>query len=382
LPAAAEAVLQKNSRSAGEEENIMQIEYRLLPKHERKSPPPQGTVLSFGMLRTNHMFVMEYADNAWHNARIVPYAPFSLMPGSMCFHYGQCFFEGVKAFKHEDGEIYIFRPEQNAARMNHSAEVLCMPFVPVEVQLDAIHRLVDVERDWCPSEPQSSLYIRPFMFATQDSLGVKPSATLIYCIILSPSGAYYKGGFNHAVRLLITKKYHRAVSGGTGSAKAAGNYAASIRPQIYAQSFGVDQVLYLSADNTCIEEVGTMNHYHVLRDGTFIIPEFSDSILRAVTSVSVLELAAAGKIKARREVVRLDAFIDGIRSGEIIEAGGFGTAAVVSPVGGYVFEDGTELVVGDGGIGGHSRRLYEMYTSIQTGKAPAPQGWLSKVPRF
>ncbi|MDR1946036.1 MAG: branched-chain amino acid aminotransferase [Desulfovibrio sp.] len=360
----------------------MRIEYRLLPKNEQKSPPPEGTDLSFGTLRTNHMFLMEYSDGAWRNARIVPYAPFSLLPGSMCFHYGQCCFEGVKAFKHKDGEIYIFRPDQNVARHNHSAEVLCMPSIPVEVQLDAMHRLVDVERAWCPSEPQSSLYIRPFMFATQDTLGVKPSASLIYCIMLSPSGAYYKGGFNHAVRLLITKKYHRAVSGGTGSAKAAGNYAASIRPQIYAQSFGVDQVLYLSADNTCIEEVGTMNHYHVLKDGTFIIPEFSDSVLRAITSVSVLELAAAGRIKARQEVVYLDKFTAGIKSGEIIEAGGFGTAAVVSPVGGYVFEDGTELVVGNGEIGEHSRRLYEMYTAIQTGKTPAPQGWLSKVPRW
>jgi branched-chain amino acid aminotransferase len=360
----------------------MQIEYRLLPKNKQKSPPPEGTNLPFGTLRTNHMFVMEYSEGAWHSARIVPYAPFSLMPGAMCFHYGQSFFEGVKAFRHQDGEIYIFRPDLNAARQNHSAEILCMPSVPVEAQLDAIHRLVDAERAWCPSEPQSSLYIRPFMFATQDTLGVKPATDLIYCIMLSPSGAYYKGGFNHAVRLLITRKYHRAVSGGTGSAKAAGNYAASLRPQIYAQSFGVDQVLYLSADNKCIEEVGTMNHYHVLKDGTFIIPVFTDSILRGITSLSVLELAAAGKISARQEVVYLDKFIADIQSGEIIEAGGLGTAAVVSPVGGYVFEDGRELVPGDGGIGEYSRGLYEMYTAIQTGKAPAPQGWLSKVARY
>ncbi|MDR0827521.1 MAG: branched-chain amino acid aminotransferase [Desulfovibrio sp.] len=360
----------------------MRTKYRLLPENERKSPPPKGTDLPFGMLRTNHMFMMDYADGEWHDPRIVPYAPISLMPGAMCFHYGQSFFEGIKAFRHEDGEIYIFRPDENAKRQNHSADVLCMPSIPVETQLDAIHRLVDVERDWCPSEPQSSLYIRPFMFATQDALGVKPSKTLLYCIMLSPSGAYYKGGFNHVVRLLISKKYHRAVSGGTGTAKAAGNYAASIKPQIYAQSFGVEQVLYLNADNTCIEEVGTMNHYHVLKDGTFVIPEFGDSILRSVTSVSVLELAAAGKLKARQEVVYLDKFIEDVKSGEIIEAGGLGTACVVSPVGSYIFEDNSEMVVGNGEIGEHSRRLYEMYSAIQTGRAPAPAGWLSKVPRY
>ncbi|MDR3175596.1 MAG: branched-chain amino acid aminotransferase [Desulfovibrio sp.] len=360
----------------------MRIEYKLLPSDKRKSPPPEGTDLPFGILRTNHMFMMDYSDGEWSNPRIVPYGPITLMPGAMCFHYGQCFFEGIKAFKHADGEIYIFRPDQNAARQNHSAEVLCMPSIPVEVQLEAMHRLVDVERNWCPSEPESSLYVRPFMFATQDELGVKPSRTLLYCIILSPSGAYYKGGFNHVVRLLISKKFHRAVSGGTGTAKAAGNYAASLRPHSYAQSMGVEQVLYLSADNTSIEEVGTMNHYHVLRDGTFVIPEFGDSILRSITSVSVLELAAAGKIKARQEVIYLDKFIADVKSGEIIEAGGFGTACVVSPVGGYIFEDGAELVVGNGEIGEHSRKLYEMYTAIQTGRAPAPEGWLSKVERY
>ena len=360
----------------------MQIEYKLLPESERKSPPVYDEHLSFGQLRTNHMFLMNYSDGEWRNPRIVPYGPIALMPGAMCLHYGQTLFEGIKAFMHEDGEMYVFRPDKNAERLNHSADILCMPHVPEHLQLDAIHRLLDAERAWCPSMPQSSMYIRPYMFATQDSLGVKPSSEYIFCIMLSPSGAYYKGGFSEAIRLLITKKFHRAVSGGTGTAKAGGNYAASLRPQAYSKEFHAEQVLYLSADNATIEEVGTMNHYHVRKDGTFIIPDFGDSILRSITSLSVLELAQLGKIKARQEVIYLKDFLDDIKSGEIIEAGGFGTAAVVSPVGSYVMEDGSEYVVGNGGVGDHSRALYEYYAAIQTGHMPAPDGWLAKVERY
>lgn len=360
----------------------MKIEYKLLPEAERKVPPASEENLSFGQLRTNHMFLMNYANGEWRNPRIVPYGPITLQPGAMCLHYGQTLFEGIKGFKHEDGEIYVFRPDKNAERLNHSADILCMPHVPEHMQLDALQRLIDVEREWCPSLPQSSLYIRPFMFATQDSLGVKPSGEYIFCIMLSPSGAYYKGGFSHAIRLLVTTRYHRAVSGGTGTAKAGGNYAASLRPQLYSREFNAEQVLYLSADNDTIEEVGTMNHYHVRKDGTFIIPEFGDSILRSITSMSVLELAKTGKINARQEVIHLKDFIRDIKAGEIIEAGGFGTAAVVSPVGSYVFEDGNEVVVGDGCVGEHSRALYEYYAALQTGYMPAPNGWLVKVERY
>ena len=245
-----------------------------------------------------------------------------------------------------------------------------------------LHRLIDVERNWCPSVPQSSLYLRPFMFATQDALGVKPSQEYIFCIMLSPSGPYYSGGVSHAVRLLITQKYHRAVSGGTGSSKTGGNYVASLRPAEYAQKFNAEQVLYLTADNEYIEEAGAMNHYHVLKDGTFIIPEFGDTVLRSVTSMSVLELATHGKIKARQEKVKLIDFLAGIKSGEIVEAGGFGTAAVVSPVGTYVFEDGSEIRVGNGEPGPLSRGLYDFYAAMQTGHQPAPKGWLYKVNHF
>lgn len=360
----------------------MQIEYRLVPDSRRKPLPSSQEGLGFGTLRTDHMFLMDYEDGAWRSPRIVPYGPLPLLPGAMCLHYGQTLFEGIKAFMHEDGEIHVFRADLNAARLNHSAQVLCMPSIPEKMQMEALHRLIDVERRWCPGIPQSSLYIRPFMFAVEDALGVRPALKYIFCIMLSPSGPYYSGGFSKAIRLLVTKKYHRAVSGGTGTAKAGGNYAASLQASEYAHSLNADQVLFLSADNKYLEEVGSMNHYHVRKDGTFIIPTFNDTILRSITSVSVLELADMGRIKARQETIALRDFLEDVKSGEITEAGGLGTAAVVSPVGRYVLEDGSEIQVGDGSIGEHSRKLFEMYTSFQTGRSPAPEGWLAKVARY
>lgn len=360
----------------------MNIRYELLTQADRKKVPDCVSDMPFGALRTNHMFLMDYSNGEWHDARIVPYGPIPLMPGAVVLHYGQGIFEGGKAFRHPDNEIYLWRFDKNAARINHSARNICMAEIPEDIQKEAVERLIDVERDWCPAEAESALYIRPFLFGTQDILGVRPSDSYTYCIMLSPCGPYYKGGFSKTLKLLITRKYHRAVSGGTGTSKVAGNYAASLLPAEYAHSQGADQVLYLDSTNTYLEEVGTMNHYHVLKDGTFIIPEFSDSILKSITSSTVLELAATGKVKARQEHIRLDDFIEGIKAGDIIEAGGLGTAAVVSPVGQYILEDGTVLMVGDGKVGEHTRKLYELYNGMQTGKIPAPEGWTKKVGRF
>ena len=328
------------------------------------------------------MLLVNYKDGEWQDPRIVPYGPVSLMPGAMGLHYGQTIFEGAKAFIHADGEIYLFRYHKNCERMNHSARNLCMPEIPVDLQMEGALRLIDLERGWCPDMPESSLYVRPFMFATQDSLGVKPASEYIYCVMLSPAGPYYPGGFSRPVRLLITKKYHRAVSGGTGTSKCGGNYAASLQAQLHAKNMGCDQVLYLDASNQFLEEVGTMNHYHVEKDGTFVIPAFNDSILKSITSSSALELAAMGKIKARQENIRLDSFLTQLKAGEIIEAGGFGTAAVVSPVGSYAMEDGSEYTVGNGEVGEHSRNFYSFYSGMQTGNVPAPEGWLVHVPRY
>ncbi len=360
----------------------MNIDYRLKPEAERRGEPfKPDKPLPFGVLRTDHMFIMDYEDGEWINPRIVPYAPIEIPPGAIVLHYGQAIFEGAKAFQHEDGEIYTFRIDENAKRLNYSAEVLCIPNIPEDMQIEAIHALIDVDRLWFPQQEGASLYIRPFIFATEDSLGVHPSSSYKFMVIMSPSGPYYPKGFTQPIKLLITKRFHRAVPGGTGSAKAAGNYAASLRAGEFAKKFGASQVLYLDVTNTYIEEAGAMNHYHILKDGTVVIPEFTDTILKSITSRSIMELAPKMGIKTRQERVRLDDFVEGVKSGEIIEAGGFGTAAVVSPVGEYVFEDGSSLVVGNNEIGEYSKRIYEYYTGVQTGKIEAPEGWLRKVER-
>lgn len=361
----------------------MEIKMNLLPEDQRKSHTIKNAEsLSFGKLRSDHMFLMDYEGGVWKNARIVPYGPLEVKPGAVAIHYGQSIFEGAKSFMHIDGELYAFRLEENAKRLNHSAESLCMPEMPVDMQVEAMMRLLDVERDWCPTQPESSLYIRPFMMGTEDALGMEPSSTYTFCVMLSPSGAYYQGGFKNTIRLLITDRYHRAVSGGTGSAKCCGNYGQAFRAAKMSKKFGAKQVLYLDASNTYIEEVGAMNHYHIMKDGTVVIPEFTDSILRSITAISVIELLPSLGMEVRQERVRIEDFLRQVKSGEIVEAGGLGTAAVISPVSEYVFENNDVVTVGDGNIGPMTRKIYEAYTAIQRGDAEDSFGWLGKVPRY
>lgn len=361
----------------------MNISINLKSRSERRTEPFKPIeVLPFGKMRTDHMFLMDYNGQEWINPRIVPYGNIGIAPGAVALHYAQQIFEGCKAFMHADKEIYTFRNDQNAARLNRSAEIMCMPTVPVADQLQAIHTLLDIDRLWFPIQDGASMYIRPFMYGSSDMLGVNPSANYTYCVFLSPSGAYYAGGFTKPIRLLLTEYYHRAANGGSGEAKAGGNYGSSLRAGQYAKKVGASQVLYLDATNTYIEEAGAMNHFHVKSDGSVIIPEFTETILKSITSCSFLELSTdyfAGQI--RQETIVLADFLSGLKSGEITEAGGFGTAAVVSPVGCYIREDGTEHIVGNGEIGPVSHKLYKTLTDMQTGLSPAPQGWVQKVER-
>ena len=362
----------------------MKIRYQLKPAAVRRTAPfrPEGP-LSFGQLRTDHMFLMDFVDGAWKDPRIVPYGPFAIDPGAVVLHYGQEIFEGAKAFKHADGEIYAFRIDQNAARLNRSAPGVCMPTIPVEDQVQAILALLDVERLWFPEQEGASLYIRPFMFGNQDSLGVKPSNRYVFCVFLSPSGPYYPAGFTKPIKLLISRRFHRAAPGGTGALKTGGNYAASLMAGEVAHEQGASQVLFLDTTDTFIEEAGAMNHFHVTRQGRLVIPSFTDSILRSITSESVLALGkAALGVEVGQERIKLSEFLEGLRTGEITEAGGFGTAAVVSPVGAYVFEDGREAPVGTGAIGPVTRQVYEVVSGIQHGRRPAPVGWLFQAPRL
>lgn len=362
----------------------MKIRYDLKPAALRRAEPfrPQGP-LSFGQLRTDHMFLMDYVDGAWRDPRIVPYGPFSIDPGAVVLHYSQEIFEGAKAFRHADGEIQAFRIDKNAERLNRSAPGICMPTIPVEDQVQAVLALLDVDRLWFPEQEGASLYIRPFMIGTQDSLGVKPSSRYLFCVFLSPSGPYYPAGFTKPVKLLVTRRFHRAAPGGTGALKTGGNYAASLMAGEVAHSLGASQVLYLDTTDTFIEEAGAMNHFHVTRDGRLVIPTFTDSILRSITSESVLALGkAALGVEVVQERIRLADFLEGVRSGAITEAGGLGTAAVVSPVGAYVFDDRSEIKVGDGEVGPVTRRVYEAISGIQYGQRPAPAGWLFKAARY
>ncbi len=356
----------------------MEIRYDLKPRSARRQTPfrPEGA-LPFGQLRTDHMFLMDYEDGAWLDPRIVPYGPLSLAPGAVALHYAQEIFEGAKAFLHEDGEIHAFRIDKNAARLNRSGAGVLIPPIPEDDQVQAILALLDVDRLWAPHQEGASLYIRPFVFGTQDSLGVKPSSRYTFCVFLSPSGPYYPAGFREPVKLLVTRRFHRAAPGGTGAFKTGGNYAASLMAGHVAHEHHASQVLFLDVTDTYIEEAGAMNHFHVTRRGELVIPTFTETILRSITSESVIELGKRHLgVEVRQARIPVESFLDDVRSGAIAEAGGFGTAAVVSAVGSYVFDDATELRVGDGQIGAHTRKVYEALTGIQRGKRAAPEGWL------
>ncbi|MBE0363989.1 branched-chain amino acid aminotransferase [Pseudoalteromonas ulvae UL12] len=361
----------------------MEIKYQLKSASQRRSTPYQPTEnIGFGRIRTDHMFVMDYADGQWQNPRVTSFGPLPISPGAMALHYGQSIFEGAKAFLHPNDEIYTFRLDKNIERLNTSASILCMPHVPAEMQKQAIEALIDVERLWFPRQEGACFYIRPFMFATEDNLSVRSANAYTYCVVISPSGAYYPDGNNSAIRLLVSKKYHRAVSGGTGAAKASGNYAASLRAATAAKEFGAAQVLYLDANNQQIEEAGAMNHFHVRKDGTLIIPTFTDTILKSITSQSVLALGEHLGCEIKQETIMIDDFIADVRSGEIVEAGGFGTAAVVSAVGEYIFEDNTIIQVADGQVGPVTKKLYQLYSDIQNGRCDDPYNWLTQIPRL
>jgi branched-chain amino acid aminotransferase len=361
----------------------MDIRFELKPRAARRTRPfrPEGPI-SFGQLRTDHMFLMDYEDGQWIDPRIVPYGPLAVAPGAVVLHYAQEIFEGAKAFLHDDGEIHAFRIDKNAARLNRSGAGVLIPPIPEDDQVKAILALLDVERLWAPHQEGASLYIRPFVFGTQDSLGVHPSSRYTFCVFLSPSGPYYPAGFREPVKLLVTRKFHRAAPGGTGAFKTGGNYAASLMAGHVAHQHGASQVLFLDVTDSYIEEAGAMNHFHVTSKGSLVIPTFTATILRSITSESVLELGARELgVETGQARIPVEAFLDAVRSGAITEAGGFGTAAVVSAVGTYVFDDGTELRVGDGHIGPHTRRVYDVLTGIQRGKRAAPEGWLFLAPR-
>lgn len=356
----------------------MDIRVLPLPAEKKKTKPSDEAHLGFGKIFTDRMFIAEWkTGQGWIDARIEPYAPFSLDPACLVFHYAQEIFEGLKAYRWQDGSIALFRPEMNARRFNRSAERMCMPEVPEVLFLRGVEELVKLEADWIPSSAGTSLYIRPTMIAVEPILGVKPSDHFYFYIILCPVGAYYAGGFN-PVKIMVEDSYVRAVPGGTGEAKTGGNYASSLKAGLEAKKKGFDQVLWLDGlERRYIEEVGAMNMFFAYKDRVVTAP-LEGSILNGVTRNSVLSLAGELGFSVEERKVAIDTIMADIRSGAITEAFGSGTAAVITPVGALCYKDQL-LDIGGGGVGSLTQRLYDTLTGIQTGQIADRFGWVRKL---
>lgn len=323
------------------------------------------------------MFISDYKQGRWNYPRILPFGPLKLSPGNCALHYGQIIFEGLKAFRAGDGRINIFRPWQHWQRFNRSAARLCIPPVPDELFMNALQELIRTDHNWVPEERGSSLYIRPFIIAADDFLGVKISDSYQFLVITSPVGAYYQEGMN-PVSLITSGKFIRAGKGGLGEAKTPANYAASLLPAENAKKNGFSQVLWLDGSaKGYIEEVGTMNIMFVI-DGEIVTPRLDGSILPGVTRDSVLTLARDWNIKTRERLISIGELITAAKNGRLTEAFGTGTAAVISPVGCIRHERET-VTISNGRIGPLAQRFYDKITSIQYGEKPDKYGWLCLV---
>ena len=345
-------------------------------KIERTTNPkekPAGK-LGFGKIFTDHMFVMNYTNGkGWHDPRIVPYQDLTLSPAAMVFHYGQEMFEGLKAYKGIHGETLLFRPDMNGKRTNDTNDRLCIPQIPVEDFVQAVKAVVKVDEDWIPTEPGTSLYIRPFIIATEPFLGVDVSDTFLFMIILSPSGAYYESGLE-PVGIWIEDDYVRAVRGGMGFAKTGGNYAASLAAQVKAHDDGYSQVLWLDGvERKYIEEVGAMNIFFKI-DGKIVTPMLNGSILPGITRNSVLQLCRDWGMEVEERRISVDELIQAQKDGKLEECFGTGTAAVISPVGKLRYKDDV-MIIGGGKIGPVSQKIYDTVTGIQLGKLEDKFGW-------
>lgn len=326
--------------------------------------------LPFGKTFSDHMFVADYADGEWKNLEILPYGPIDMSPAISALHYGQAFFEGLKAYKHADGTVTIFRPDKNAARFNKSAERLCMPQLPEELFIQSIAAVVDIDRDWIPTQENHALYIRPFMFATDPYLGVTPSATYKFIVLIGPVGPY----FSKALRVKIETKYTRAAEGGMGYAKAAGNYGGSMLPARKAAEEGFDQLIWTDAkEHAYIEEMGAANAMFLL-DGKLITAEAKDTILDGVTRDTVIALAKEWGITVEERKVSVAEIIEGAKNGKLTDAFGAGTAATIAPVGSISY-NGEEYFLSDPQTREFSQRVFKTLDAIKYGTTEDTHGW-------
>ena len=332
----------------------------------------------FGTSFTDHMVTATWKPEVgWHDAGLHPYAPLSIDPATAVLHYAQAIFEGLKAYRHDDGSIWAFRPEANGARFVRSAQRMALPEFPVESFVDAIDLLVRTDADWVPSGGETSLYLRPFMFASEVFLGVRPANEVLFCLIASPAGAYFASGVK-PVDIWLSTEYTRAAPGGTGAAKCAGNYAASLVAQQQAIQRGCAQVCFLDAiERKWVEELGGMNLYFVRSDGSITTPDLTGTILEGITRESIITLAGDLGYKVEERPVSIDEWREGVASGEITEVFSCGTAAVITPLGRLVW-DGGEVSMGTE-PGPATKEIRQALLDIQYGRAEDVYGWMHHI---
>ncbi len=349
-----------------------------ITKSKALKPKPDDSKLGFGTIFTDHMLNMDYnPEKGWHNPRIEPYAPFEMDPATMVLHYGQAVFEGLKAYRTASGSVRTFRAKDNFTRLNRSSRSLCIPEIDKTLLMDSLKQLLNVEKDWVPEAPGTSLYVRPTIIATDPYLGVRASKTYRYFVILCPVGAYYAAGFN-PVKIWVTKSHVRAVRGGVGEAKTPANYAASLFAGEQATKNGYAQVLWLDGvEQKYIEEVGSMNIFFVI-DNEIITPMLNGSILPGITRNSVIALGKHWGMKVSERKISIDEVMEAHESGKLQEIFGSGTAAVISPVGEMKYGDRV-ITVGDGKVGPIANKLFNAIQDIQYGKAEDPMGWIETV---
>ena len=357
------------------------LSFSLTPSTDARAEAEREAILAdpgFGKHFTDHMVSIEWTlTGGWHDAQVLPYGPISLDPAASVLHYAQEIFEGLKAYRHEDGSIHTFRPEANAARLQRSARRLALPELSTEDFIESLKQLVAVDGAWVPDAADSSLYFRPFMFATESFLGVRSAQKVGYYVIASPAGAYFANGVS-PVNIWLSTDYNRAGRGGMGAAKTGGNYASSLLPQELAYAKGCAQVLFLDAQQgTYLEELGGMNLFLVYKDGTLVTPD-SDSILEGITRDSIMTLARDRGHEVQLRKVSIDEWKEGSASGDIVEVFACGTAAVITPVA-QLRSDDFALGEADAPPGELTLSLREELTDIQYGRRPDTHGWLTRL---
>jgi len=353
------------------------LEIKTILAGTKKSKPDENN-LGFGKYFTDHMFVMEYSDElGWHDPKITPYAPLAIEPAAMVFHYGQSVFEGLKAYKSPEGKVLLFRPCDNFKRLNISDDRMCIPHIDEEFALKALIELIKVDADWIPTAIGTSLYIRPFVIATEPSVKVMAANNYKFLIILSPVGPYYPSGLA-PIDILVEDEYVRAVRGGIGAAKASANYAASLKAQQKAVQKGYAQVMWLDGiERKYIDEVGAMNVFFVIND-ELITPELNGSILAGITRDSVIKMASSWGVKVTERKLAIAEVFAAAKNGSLKEAFGCGTAAVISPIKTFIMGD-EKVQVADGNTGQLSNKLYDNLTGIQFGRVEDTFGWTMEV---